>query len=263
MSTIIAPTRMLVGLLGDLLLTAGTDPELPEVCGVLLHTSGGEYAPDQPDAEEGEEPLIAAIATDLLVGTSTDRFVIGQSHMPVEFGGPAGWLAPAFVELPEARAVVAAFKPLVPSLGRETTHRCELTLTAGTLEIREDPTQVPDGLRVTFAVSDGEDFPPVAERMQPSVHELVPGPDGAPIDPAYGTGFSPRYLEAFGKIGKRRKMPLAMYRHHQHRAVVVEIGASYRAAVQPYRLDEDHGQHLAPMVRVFTPPVRDRSEVSA
>jgi hypothetical protein len=262
-STIVAPTRMLVGLLSDLLLTASVDPDLPEVRGVLLHTTDGEFAPDAPAADDGEQPLIDAISTDLLVGTSTDCIAVGQAHMPVKFAGPAGWLRPAFVELPDVRAVVAAFKPLISTLGKEVTHRCELELSAGTLTICEDPDLVPSGLRMSFAVGDDNSFPRVTEKMQPDLSVAVTGLDREIIDPSYGTGFSPRYLEAFGKIGRRRQMPLAMYRHHQRRAVVVEIGSSYRGAVQPYELDEDHGQHLAPTVRVFTPPVRDRHESEA
>jgi hypothetical protein len=262
MSTIVAPTRMIVGLLGDLLLTASKDPDLPDVRGVLLHTCDGEFVPDELNAESSEEPLIDAIATKLLVGTSTDRYVISQAHMPVEFNGPVGWLDPVFVERGDAEAVVVEFGKKQKQAGKTVLHQCELTVSGGTLTVREDPRLFPGGLRMSFAVSDGENFPPVAERMQPDPTVVEIGPDGEPVDPSYGTGFSPRHLEAFVKIGKRRGMPLAMYRHHQRRAVVVEIGSSYRAAVHPCELHEDHGQHLAPTVRVFTPPVRDRSDVS-
>lgn len=257
MSTITIATRQLVGMLSDLMLTAGTDPDHPQTMGVLLHTTDGEFVMDQPP-ESDETPLIDSIESALLVGTSTDTFVVGQAHWPIETDGPLGWLHPAFIPLSDARAVVSAFKPLVSSLGRETTHRCELELSAGRLTVREDPGQVPCGLTVWFPVGDGEAFPKVTDRMQPDPTVQETGRDGEVVETSYGTGFSARHLETFGKIGKRRQMPVAVYRHHQRAPVVVEIGASYRAAVSTLELDENRGQHLAPTVRVFTPPRRER-----
>lgn len=264
MSTIVAPTRMLVGMLTDLLLTASTDADSPDIGGVLLHTCDGEFVSDEPDAEDDEEPLIGAVPTKLLVGTTTDRYVIGQAHMPIESDGPLGWLDLVFVDRGDAKAVITEFGERQKQAGKKMLHRCELNVSGGTLTVREDPILFPGGLRMAFAVGDGENFPPVAERMQPDPTVIEVGPDGERIDSAYGTGFSPVHLEKFVKIGKRRQMPLAMYRHHHRRTVVVEIGASYRAAVNPYQLDEDHGQHLAPTVRVFMTPIRDRhgSEVA-
>lgn len=264
MGTITAPTRQLVGLLSDLILTSGIDPELPTTRGILLHTTTGEFVPDLPGADDGQEPLIDAVETKLLVGTSTDTAVVGQAHIPVEFDGPIGWPDPVFVDLLDAQAVAREFKTKVSMLGREVTHRSELTVSAGTLTVREDPSQVPGGLRMAFQVDDGSLFPKVHERMQPDPTELIPGPDGfTVVEPSYGTGYNPAHVEVFAKVGKRRQMPVAVYRYHQNRTVVVEIGASYRAAVGPYTLDEDHGQHLAPTVRVFAPPVREKSRLEA
>lgn len=264
MSTIIAPTRQLVGLLVDLILTSGVDPELPTVRGVLLHTTDGEFVPDLPGADDDQEPLIDAVESQLLVGTSTDTIAVGQAHMPVKFVGPIGWLEPVFVALPDAQALAREFKVKITSLGREVTHRSELTVSAGTLTVREDPAQVPGGLRMSVQVSDGWLFPKVHERIDPDPTELIPGPDGyTVVEPSRGTGFHASYFDVFAKVGKRRQMSIAVYRHHQNRTVVVEIGSSYRAAVKPYTLDEDHGQHLAPTVRVFAPPVREKSRLEA
>jgi hypothetical protein len=262
MSTITLSTRNLVGLLGDLLLTAGSDPDMPATMGVLLHTADGEFVLDLPP-DSDETPLIDAVESDLLVGMSTDTFAVGQAHVPCEFSVPIGWLRPAFVAVTDAKAVVSAFKPLASSLGRETTHRCELELTGDVLTVREDPNQVPSGLVVKFHVGDGENFPSVVDRMQPDPTMPVAGKDHEVIEPSYGTGFNGKYVEALGKISKRRKMPIAVYRHHQNRPVVVEIGSSYRAAVSPVALNEEEGQHLAPTVRVFAPPQRERKSESA
>jgi hypothetical protein len=250
MSELTVPTRMFLGLLTDLALTACDDPELPTLRAVLLHTDRGEWATDVAD-DEGSEPLIDVVPSDLLIGTSTDRHSVGQAHTPCE----GSLHRPVLVSLADVKAVVSAFKPLVTSLGKEATHRVVLGLEGDTLTVVEDPTQVPRGLEVSFPTLDADNFPSVALYMQPDPTMPVPGPDGhTVIEPSYGTGLHPKYLEVFGKVGKRRGMPVAVYRHHQHRPVVVEIGSAYRVVVSPSKLDEDAGQQLGPVVRVFTPP---------
>lgn len=257
LSTITVPTRMLVNLLDDLLLTASKDPDLPHVLGVLLHTADGEFVIDLPP-DSSEHPLIDSVESALLVGTSTDTYAMAQAHAPCDADGPAGWIAAAFVSRMDAEAVARAFKPLIGTLGRETTHRSVMELAAGRLTVREDPTQVPDGLSMWFPVGDGATFPAVEKLLRPDPMVQSAGRDGEIIPPSYGTGLPARYVEAFGKIGRRRKMPLAVYRHHQHAPIVVEIGAGYRAVVNPLQLDEESGQHHAPMIRVFDPPRRER-----
>lgn len=259
MSTITLPTRMLVSLLDDLLLTAGKDPDLPHVLGVLLHTAHGEFVLDLPP-DGDEQPLFSSMKDmTLLVGTSTDAYAVAQAHAPATpsvTGG--GWTGAAFVSSSDARAVVAAFKPLIGTLGREVTHNTVLDLAAGRLTVSEDPTQVPDGLSMWFLVGDGSEFPAAGRVLSPDPTVQETGLDGEIIPPSYGSGLPARYVEIFGKVGKRRQMPLAVYRHHQHAPIVVEVGASYRAVVKPLPLDEESGQHHAPMIRVFDPPRRER-----
>lgn len=263
MSTILVPTRQLVGLLTDLIFTSGTDPDMPATRGILLHTAAGEYLPDLPGADPDQDTLFGPSGAQLLVGTSTDSYAAGQAHAPATFSIPSGWLAPAFVELPDAEAVVTAFKKRINSLGREVTHYTELSVQGGTMTVRENPAQVPGGLRMAFRVTDGSLFPKVHGRMQPDPTVQETGRDGEVISPSYGTGFYHAYVEVFAKVAKRRQMPIALYRHHQNATVVVEIGASYRAAVKPYTLDEDHGQHLAPTVRAFEIPRREQSRLES
>lgn len=109
MSTILVPTRQLVGLLSDLILTSGTDPDVPATRGILLHTADGEYLPDLPGADPDQEPLFGPSGAQLLVGTSTDFYAVGQAHAPADFGGPIGWLTPAFVSLSDAQAVAREY----------------------------------------------------------------------------------------------------------------------------------------------------------
>lgn len=262
MSTLTVPTRNFLGLLSDVALTASDDAELPTLCAVLLHSDRGEWTVVEPDPDDRAESLIDVVPSDLLIGTSTDRYAIGQAHEHCE-----GQLhRPVLVTTVDAKAVVSAFKPLVGSLGKETTHRVVVTLEGDTLTVSEDPAQVPNGFTVSFTVGDASNFPHVANLMEPDPTMPVPDPDGVVIEPSYGTGFDAARLWAFTTIAKRRKMPLAMYRHHQRKAVVMEIGSAYRGVLMPYRLDEESGQHHGPQVRVFAanlPTGADRVDVDA
>lgn len=251
MSTATIPTRQLVGLLADLLLTASTDPELPALSAVLLHSDRGEWAIEEDDADG--EPLIDLVPTDLLVGTSTNRYVMGQAHVPAE----GQFHRAVLISASDAKAVVSVFKPLVSSLGREITHRTVLELAGDVLTATEDPRQVPAGLSVHMPVLDTDGFPAagVENALQPDPTIPVGDADGVVVEPSYGTGINPVYLHALATIGKRRKMLVAWYRHHQSRAMVAEVGAGYRCVIRPAELDEGSGQHLAPQVRVFAPPV--------
>lgn len=248
MTETVLPTRALVGLLTDLALTASTDPELPELRSVLLHTDRGEYLLDVPDDDDTEAPLISPLESGLLVGTSTDRIVVGQAHTPAKGELPR----PVRVALEDVAALVKVFKPLIGKLGKQTTHRTRIELAGDVLTVREDPRQVPDGVAVVVPALDAEAFPPMWQFMSPDPTQLTPDADGVVVEPSYGTAYGPRFVEIFGRIGRRRVMPVRWYRHHQSRVVVVEIGASYRAAVRPLTL-KDPGELAAPMVRVFTP----------
>ncbi|HEY2763375.1 MAG TPA: hypothetical protein VGJ13_05095 [Pseudonocardiaceae bacterium] len=255
MSTATIPTRNFVGLLADATLTASDDPELPALCAVLLHSDRGEWTVQETDPDDRSTALIDVITSDLLIATSTDRYALGQAHEHCE-----GQLhKPVVVSLTDAKAVIAAFKPLVHSLGKETTHHVVLTLEGDTLTVAEDPKQVPDGFSVSFSVAYAyEEFPRFADLMTPDTAKTVTDDDGRAVAPSYGTGFEPTRLWAFVQVGKRRKMLVAMYRHHQTRAVVIEVGSAYRGVLMPYRLDEKTGQQNGPLVRVFTPDLPER-----
>lgn len=255
MSSIVLPTRALVGLLTDLALTACTDPDYPSLCSILLHTDTGEFLIDLPDdGGDVQEMLIGPMESGLLVGTSTDRVVVAQAHSAAEGDGLDG---PVLVSTSDVSALVKVFKPLIHSLGKEVTHRSVLEAAPGQLNVREDPRQVPDGISLTVPLLLAEEFPAAWTVMAPDPTELVPDSDGVVVPATYGTAFG-RYMETLGIVGRHRGMPVVIYRHHQNRTVVAEIGASYRAAVRPVTL-RDETQLAAPMVRVFVPtgmPVR-------
>lgn len=77
-------TRAFLGLITDALATAGQDAYPPALSAVFLHSAGGN-----------------------LVATSTDRYVIGQAHMPMT--GPD--LGPVLVARSDWRRVLPMLRP--------------------------------------------------------------------------------------------------------------------------------------------------------
>lgn len=246
MSTVTLPTRELVGLLTDAALTAGCDPDSPHLAAVLLDCDHGEVA---VPGNNGTGPAADTEPSDLMVATSTDgRSMAGQAHTSC-----VGRLhRPVLVSVGDVKALVRMFKPLAGP-GKTTTRQAQLEIVGEALVVSEDPQQVPGGVSVTVPALDLSDYPDMIPGMLQPVLARIVGADGAVIEPTHGTGFGYGHLEIMGKIGKRRKMPVAVYRWHQRRGVIVEIGSMYRAMFWPCPLDEAAGQHLEPQVSVFTP----------
>jgi hypothetical protein len=261
MSSIKLPTRGLVGLLEDAVLTTA-DPkmELPHLSAVLLHTAKGTWDIPVEDAEEDDgEPLFESVPSDLLVASSTSLSMIGQAHTMC-----LGRLhKPVLVSTLDVESIIKVFKPLVSKrLPKTVTHTTVITYSGGTVIVAEDPDQVPDGKSLTLAAMDVDPYPRnIADLLNVDPKELVVV-DGEAVPASYGTGLDPKHVDALGKISKRRKMTVAVYRHHQRGRMVVGIGSSYRAVLMPYPLKEDTGQHLEPQVEVFTPPLPKREKPS-
>jgi hypothetical protein len=257
MSTLTLPTRGLVGLLEDLRLTAGKDPELPFLASVLLHSDRGDWEMPVDDKDEDAdttEPLIEVIETNLLVATSTSGKMLGQGHTWCD-----GNLArPILVAAKDVKAILDVFKPLVTSLSKATIHRTVLTLSGEMLRVSEDPKQVPRGKSVVLTTLDLNDYPrniaPLLDPETGTEHKR----DGKVIPRSYGTGINYDHLAIIGKIAKRRRMPIAWYEEHQNKGIVITIGSAYRAVFQPLTLDEENEQHLEPQVDVFDPPLPER-----
>jgi len=257
MSVVTLATRHLCGMLDDLALTAADDPELRSLHGVTLHTDVGEYAVDVP-SDGGERPLIEAFHTDLLVGTSSDRYVIAQAHAAAEFSSPAGWPRAVMLGLTDVKALSADFAKRVSLFGRKVTHRCEIELASDRLTVREDPRQVPHGLAMTVPAREANPDALAVAKLDQDGSIPVLGPDGGEVSPSIGHGYSADHLMVLAKVGVRRGMPVALYRRHQSRPVVAEVGASYRAVITAYQLDTEVGQHLGPTVRIFGIPEQSR-----
>jgi hypothetical protein len=78
------------GMLSDLMLCGGRDACLPMLNGVVLHTAN----------DPAGQPV--------LVGTATDRHILGQAHEPIQ---PGGSLPRTFVRMAAVRALLAVLTP--------------------------------------------------------------------------------------------------------------------------------------------------------
>lgn len=261
MSVLTIETRGLVGLLTDVLRTAGEEPEIPQWHAVLLHTDrgpwqiAGERDSDDPDDDTG---LFTEITTDLLVGSSVNGTAVGQSHHQC-----SGTLrVPVLISVPSATAIVAAFKPLIAksSLPKTTTHRVEVRLDPGsmTLDVSEDPELVHDGRTVSVPLLAEEH----AEKFPRKLLGMLTPDRTLPVDEprSYGLGVRTENLEVLTAVSKRRKMPVAWYSHHQHRRVLVTVGRYYRVVFLPVELDEKEDQYNEPLAAVYDPGLPETGE---
>jgi S-DNA-T family DNA segregation ATPase FtsK/SpoIIIE len=225
--TVRIPTHELVGLLTDLSLTAA-DPEVGNAtAGVLLHTARG-YNGDTPGK------------TDLLVGTSTDGIVLGHTHVPC-----SGQADPMLWPIGDVAAVLAVLKPFA----KNKDHAVEITREGDVFAVAEDRDLFGEGLTLTFAAADAEEFPPGAWSM---LSELaIHPPEGS--QPALArTDFVASRIAPFLKIAARRKSMVSWFRWHQRLPVVVEIGPEYRGLISPYAYnDEDRSAGVAPSGDVY------------
>lgn len=259
MSTITLPTRFLVRLLEDASLTT-LDPknELPHLSAVLLHTDRSSWAFEVEGAKDDDGgPLFDDATSDLLIGTSTMVSMVAQTHVPC-----TGQLHRSIlIAEQDCASVISVFKPLVTTrLPKTVTHQTVITYTGETVIISEDPHQVPRAKSLTVSAMDLDPFPRnIADLLEtdPSKPVLV---DGKEIPASYGTGWEGIHLEVLGKVAKRRKAPLRVYRHHQKAPMVAEIGRAYRAVLQPWPLKDENDEYTESSIEVFGPDLPPRKE---
>lgn len=181
------------GLLTDLARTALRDDCLPALNSVLLY-----------GAKNGDEPV--------LVGESTNRYVIGQAHMSAE--GSFGRL---LLPLDSVKALTAALRPHVKVLGL-----WDVAVDEGFLSV-ECP-----GTSVRVRVDAGVAFvsrDSVARFFRPMA------------DHASEVQWDARYIEMFSAVAKRRKAHLRFEVAAGMHGSVVRIGDRYRGVIMPVRLD--------------------------
>ncbi|HYS37819.1 MAG TPA: hypothetical protein VEO01_19550 [Pseudonocardiaceae bacterium] len=235
--TVRIPTHELVGLLTDLSLTAADTADSGATAGILLHTVRG-YDGDAPGK------------TDLLVGTSTNRFTVGHSHMVC-----AGQIDPMLWLIGDVKAVLAVLKPL----GKDKDHAVEIGVEDGKIAVAEDPDLFGDRLKVTFAAGDPGEFPHAAiwavlSQIQMSPSATVGADSETKAAPAVAarTDFTAAYLKPMLTIAARRGALVQVFRYHQHLPVHVQIGDAYRGVVLPFAWrDEDRAAGVAPSGDVY------------
>ncbi|HET6290469.1 MAG TPA: hypothetical protein VFG15_27445 [Amycolatopsis sp.] len=237
MSSIKIDTVRLVDLLDRLVPTASKDTGDGATAGILLHTARGEY---------GDEPG----KTDLLVGTSTDRLVIGHDHTPCHgsLGRATLW------GVNDVKTLLAAFKPKAKDSKDDDPHMVLVDLAGEHIVVSEDPDLYDDGLSVSFQVQNLDDYPrglwTVLEVINPGPYEMH---DGRTIEASRRTDMSPRRIAPFNKVASKLGESVQFYRTHQHRHVLVQIGDTYRGALVPSRYDDDLDDGSGPAADVYEP----------
>lgn len=210
--------RGLHELLSDAARTAGTDFTLPMLNGILLQVEG-----------EGSEAK--------LVATSTNRFVLGQAHMPA-----SGLMPTTFLALDRVKQLLRILKPYEKSAGMQ----CEIRRGAGDFTVAIAGDLVLPAVSVTVPIADVKtDFPKV-NHLLPKAEDAKPGGQVA---------FNPRYLSTFCAIAKGRATELRMVPGAPEKPQLLLIGDAYRALIMPVRTQEkvvdewyspDSGREKAP-----------------
>jgi hypothetical protein len=257
MSRLTIHTRHLVGMLKDLAHTASTEPLLPAVNSVLLHTDRSEILLEDRRVTD-EDALVEVVTTDVLVGTSTDRTIMGQAHAPC-----TGRLhAVVLISAAHAKKIVGVFEPLLKAAPKTAPHVVELALSGEVLVISEDRTKIPNPVVLSIGVLDQEleGFPRnVASTMEPEPHKEVKV-DGEVVAATLGIGLAGRHLEAVAKVAKRRKMTPVVYSYHQLRPTVVTVGSWYQATLLSESHEVDDDALVEPLVPAFQPPFPPKKE---
>ncbi len=239
MSGVRVLTSSLLGMLTDLVHTADRTAEAGVVGSVLLHTGRGYHG-----AEPGR--------VELLAGASTDRYCAGHTYAPCTgqlHAGPTLW------SLRDAKTTIAVFKA---ARGRDPAnmHAVEIHRSDGEITIREDPNLIDEGVSLSFGELEAFDYPARAlyevldTRPDPAVTvvsiQSLAGSSLQRVAPTARTDVSARVLDPFSRVAKRRGELIQVYRHHQHRPILVQIGETYRGLLLPWRPvdkvtgDEDH-----------------------
>lgn len=188
-------------LLSDVARTAGTDFTLPMLNGILLQVE---------ETDTGK----------VLVGTSTNRFVLGQASIPAK-----GEMETTFLALDRVKQLLAILKPYVKSGDMS----CEVKREADKLSLSLPGDLVLPAVSVTVPISDQKvDFPKVSHFL-PTAAEAKPGAQVA---------LNPRFMSAFCAIAKGRNENLRLIPGAPDKPQLVLIGESYRALIMPVRSQE-------------------------
>lgn len=238
MSSINVRTSDLVHLLAQLIHTSSKQLSEGPTAAILLHTVRG---------ERGEEPG----TIDLLVGTSTDRTVIGHTNTYAH-----GQLHRATLwHIDDARAVVASFRP---KLKNDKDHHVAIQLEGDKVTVAAEDDLLEEGFRLTFAEASISDYPRYLWRRIRDISiapEVLDPTTKRPIPVSDRTDVGPGRLAPFVKVAGLIGSPIELYRSHQNLPILVQIGHQYRGALMPVVWDDglDRAAGEAPSAEVYAP----------
>lgn len=185
-------------MLSDLSRTASKSFDIPILNGVLLQVE---------ETDSGKS----------FVGTSTNRFVLGQAQIAAE-----GAMEPMFLELDRVGQLIRILKPYAKSGDMS----CQVERVADTVTLYLAGDLILPALSVTIPVADlRTDFPKVAH--------LLPTADSA--KPGGQVAFNPRYLSVFCAIAKERGENMKIFPNAPEKPQLIQIGEDYRALIMPLR----------------------------
>lgn len=237
-------TAALIDLLGDLVLTADTSLHAGGTGNVLLYTTR---------AAIGAEPGVSGV----LAGFSHHAGMVGHTYTATISGDLP---RPVLWPVRDVKAIIAVFKAAGKA---DDDHAVDIRIDGPICEVSEDPDLFDDGRRLAFAHTDLEKYagPAVFRLLE---HAPVPaGKDAVDDVPlTRRTDFAAQLLAPFTKIASRRGEHLRMYRQHQERRVLVQIGDTYRGAVAPTVFDAV-GPEDEPEADVLLPDLELYAELTA
>jgi Ftsk gamma domain len=236
-SSINVRTSDLVSFINQLIHTASSELSEGPTAAILLHTVRG---------DRGTEPG----QVDLLVGTSTDRMVIGHTNTYAN-----GQLHRASLwHIDDARAVVASFRP---KLKNDKDHHVSIELAGDKVTVAEEDDLLREGFRLEFAEAPIGEYPRGLWHMLGDIRidPQVLGEGDRPIPVCDRTDIAPGRLQPFVKVAGLIGAPVELYRCHQNLTILVQIGGQYRGALTPVRWDDglDRAAGEAPSAEVYAP----------
>lgn len=207
-------TGALCTLLADLVPLAAPEDGGGALAGVLLHTDRGHPYPSEPGK------------TDLLIGTAASKFAAGQAFTESE-----GQMTPMLWPTNWVAAVIGVFKPMTKA---NKDHQVQITRAGDHVLVQEDPNLFDDGMRLEFKTGDLEHYPrSIWQLLTDKPRAVAKRPDKPRLD------ISPAVLAPFLKIAQRRGTTLNLFKYHQERLVLLEIGGRFRGYVVPSWYETD------------------------
>jgi hypothetical protein len=208
-------TGALCILLADLAPLAAPEDGGGALAGVLLHTDRGHPRPSEPGK------------SDLLIGTAASKFAAGHAFTESE-----GQMTPMLWPTNWVHAVVGVFKPMTKA---NKDHQVQITRAGDHVTVQEDPNLFDDGMRLEFKTGDLEHYPRsiwrlLAEKPLVSREKRADKPR---LD------ITPAILAPFLKIAQRRGTTINLFKYHQERLVLLEIGGRFRGYLVPSRYETD------------------------